>query len=45
MVDEAKFAAVQEPIKKELNEWMDKKKSDADVMRDIEVRCSKNHQP
>jgi len=40
MVDEAKFAAVQEPIKKELNEWMDKKKSDADVMRDIEQKVS-----
>lgn len=40
MVDEAKFAEVETPIKKELKQWTDKKKSDADVMRDIEQKVS-----
>lgn len=40
MVDEAKFASVKKPVEKELRDWKEHKKSDVDVMRDIEQRVS-----
>jgi hypothetical protein len=37
MVDEAKFRSAQETIKEQLNQWIDKKMTDAEMMLEIQV--------
>jgi len=41
MVDEAKFRSAQDTIKEQLNQWIDKKMSDAEMMLVIQKRVSR----